>query len=46
MEPIYVGDLLPSIASCKKIIEQYYKGIKEEKFHEESIRGDFNYPDC
>ena len=45
MEPIYVGDLLPSIASYNKIIEKYDKGIKEEKFYEESIGGDFNYPD-
>ena len=29
MEPIYVGDLLPSIASYKKRIEKYDKGIKE-----------------
>ena len=35
MEPIYVGDLLPSIASYKKIIEKYHKGIKEGEFHEE-----------
>ena len=28
MEPIYLGDLLPSIASYKKIIEKYDKGIK------------------
>ena len=27
MEPIYVGDLVPSIASYKKIIEKYDKGI-------------------
>ena len=45
MEPIYVGDLLPSIASCEKIIEKYYKGIKEGGFYEEPIGGDFNYPD-
>ena len=32
MEPKYVGDLLPSIASYKKIIEKYYKGIKEGDF--------------
>ena len=32
MEPIYVGDLLPSIASYKKIIEKYDKGIKEGNF--------------
>jgi len=37
MEPIYVGDLLPSIASYKKIIEKYDKGIKEGEFYEESI---------
>jgi len=45
MEPIYVGDLLPSIASYKKIIENYDKGIKEGEFYEEPIGGDFNYPD-
>ena len=45
MEPIYVGDLIPSIASFKKIIEKYYKGIKEEEFYEESIGRDCNYPD-
>ena len=28
MEPIYVGDLIPSIASSKKIIEKYDKGKK------------------
>ena len=43
MEPIYVEDLVPSIASYKKIIEKYDKGIKE--FYEEPIGGDFNYPD-
>ena len=32
MEPIYVGDLIPSIASSKKIIEKYDKGIKEGNF--------------
>ena len=45
MEPIYGGDLLPSIASYKKIIEKYDKGIKEGEFYEEPIGGDFNYPD-
>ena len=29
MEPIYIGDLVPLIASYKKIIEKYDKGIKE-----------------
>ena len=37
MEPIYVGDLLPSIASYKKIIEKYDKGIKEGEFYEELL---------
>ena len=32
MEPIYIGDLVPSIASYKKIIEKYDKGIKEGEF--------------
>ena len=40
MEPIYIGDLVPSIASYKKIIEKYDKGIKEGKFYEEPIGGD------
>ena len=32
MELIYIGDLVPSIASYKKIIEKYDKGIKEGDF--------------
>ena len=39
MEPIYLGDLVPSIASYKKIIEKYNKGIKEGEFYEEPIEG-------
>ncbi len=46
MEPIYLGDLLSSIASYKKIIKKYHKGIKEGGFYEEPIGGDFNYPYC
>ena len=42
MEPIYVGDLFPSITSYIKIIEKYYKGIKEGEFYEEPLGGDFN----
>ena len=42
MEPIYLGDLVPSIASCEKIIEKYDKGIKEGEFYKEPIGGDFN----
>ena len=45
MELIYLGDLVPSIASCKKIIEKYYKVIKEGEFYEEPIGRDFIYPD-
>ena len=45
MEPIYLGDLLPSIASYKKIIEKYDKGLKVREFYEERIGEDFNHPD-
>ena len=45
MEPIYIGDLIPSIVSYKKIIENYDKGIKEGEFYEEPIGGNSNYPD-
>ena len=45
MEPINVGDLILTIASSKKIIEKYDKGIKEGEFYEEPICRDFNYPD-
>ena len=40
-----IGDLIPSIASSKKIIEKYDKGIKEGEFYEDPIGRDFNYPD-
>ena len=43
MEVIYVGNLLYSIASYKKIIEKYDKGIKEGEFYLETLGGDFNY---
>ena len=45
MEPIYLGDLIASIASSKKIIEKYDKGINEGEFYEEPNGRDFNYPD-
>ena len=45
MELIYVGYLIPSIASSKNIIEKYDKGIKEGEFYEEPTGRDFNYPD-
>ena len=44
MEPIHFGDLFPSIASSKKIIDKYYKGIKEGGFYEEPTCRYFNYP--
>ena len=37
MEPIYLRDLIPSIASSKKFIEKYDKGIKEGEFYKEPI---------
>ena len=43
MEPICLGDLVPSIASSKKIIEKYYKGIKEGGFYEAPTGRAFNY---
>ena len=43
MEPIYVEDLLPSIASYKKIIKKYDMGIKEREFYIEPICKDFNH---
>jgi len=45
MEPISVGDLIPSTASFKRIIEKYFRGIKEGEFYEEPIGRDFNFPD-
>ena len=45
MEPIYLGDLIPSIASSKKIIEKYDKAIKEWRLYEEPTGRNFNYPD-
>ena len=45
MESIYLGDLIPSISSSKKIIEKYDRGIKKGEFYEEPTGLDFNYPD-
>ena len=45
MEPIYVGNLIHSIASYIKVIEKYDKGIKEGEFYEEPLSGDFYYLD-
>ena len=46
MALIYVGYLIPCIASYKKRIKKYDIGIKEGEFYEEPIGGDFYYPDC
>ena len=45
MEPIYLWNLVTYITSYRRVIEKYYKGIKESEFYEEPIGGDFNYPD-
>ena len=45
MEPIYVGDLVPSVASYKRVIDKYEKALKDGEFYEEPLGGDFNYPD-
>tara|TARA_Y100001970_G_C14244163_1_gene866910 strand:+ start:1400 stop:1540 length:141 start_codon:yes stop_codon:yes gene_type:complete len=45
MEPVYVGDLIPSIASYKRAIEKYERGLKKGDFYEEPIGEDLNYPD-
>ncbi len=44
-KPVFVGDLVPSVASYQKIIDIYKKGIKEGDFYEEPIEEDFTYPD-
>ena len=45
MEPIYVGDLIPSISSYQKVIDGYEKALKKGELHEEPIREDSIYPD-
>ena len=45
MEPNYVGDLVPSVASYKRLIEKYDRGLKNGDFYEEPQGEDFNYPD-
>ena len=44
MEPICLGDLIPSIASFKKLLKNMIKGIKLGEFYEESTVRDFKYP--
>ncbi len=48
MEPIYIGDLVPSINSYQKIIDKYKRGLKKGEFYEEPIGEDpsgYFYPD-
>ena len=48
MEQSYDGDLIPSIKSYKKIIDQYERGLKKGEFYEAQIGEDpFSniYPD-
>ncbi len=43
--PSYVSDLIPSVPTYIKAIENYRLGIKAGEFYEEPIGEDFNYPD-
>ena len=48
MEPIFVGDLVPSVASYKRVMEKYERGLKKGDFYEEPIGEDpfgHIYPD-
>ena len=44
-KPVYVGDIIPSVATYQKAINIYKKGLKSGDFYEEPIGDDFNYPD-
>ena len=43
--PVYVGDIIPSVATYQKAINIYKKGLKSGDFYEEPIGDDFTYPD-
>ena len=46
--PVYVGDLIPSVATYQKAINTYKKGLKNGDFYEEPIGDDpfgYFYPD-
>ena len=48
MEHSFVGDLIPSINSYQKIIDQYESGLNKGEFYEEQIWEDafgHIYPD-
>tara|TARA_B100000212_G_C27365095_1_gene529963 strand:+ start:567 stop:719 length:153 start_codon:yes stop_codon:yes gene_type:complete len=40
-----IGDIIPSVATYQKLIENYRKGIKAGEFYEEPIGDDAIYPD-
>ena len=47
-KPVYVGDLIPSVATYQKAINIYEKGLKSGDFYEEPIGDDpfgYFYPD-
>ena len=46
--PVYVGDLIPSVSTYQKAINMYKKGLKTGDFYEEPIGEDpygYFYPD-
>ena len=46
--PVYVGDIIPSVATYQKAINIYKKGLKAGDFYEEPIGDDpfgYFYPD-
>ena len=45
MNPIYVGDLIPSINSYQKIVDKYERGLKKGEFYQEPTGDDLIYPD-
>ena len=45
MEPIYVGDLIPSISSYQKKIDRYKNALKIGEFYQEPIVEDSIYLD-
>jgi len=48
MDPIYVGDLVPSVNTYQKIIANYERGLTKGDFYEEPIGEDpfgYFYPD-
>ena len=44
-QPIYMGDLVPSISNYLRAIDIYKKGIQSGDFYEEPLGEDFIYPD-